>query len=379
MKTYEACFDSTKEGVYSISLVDDPATKEMFIYMNSDTKIEMKEVDKEQRILLGVVLKPDQLIYRFNQETKEEFNIVFRADTIKELSHNFFKRGYQTNSKLEHETPIEGVTIAESWIVEDSENDKANALGLKVEKGTWVAMMKVDSEEIWSDYVKTGEVKGFSVDAFMELKEINLSSNLNSDIKMSDVIKESIKSGFAELKELFLSKEKKETVELGSVPSGDIVVQFDGEELVSGAPVWMLGEGDVKIPLPVGEYPVEGGVLVVAEEGVAGELRADEAPDAEAETKAELAEGGEATPAPSAPESGNKFDEIKQLIVKFKEHTDAKFDKLEKENVALKSEVLELSAQPASKAVGSRVEMKVNPDKLTNYQKLQVNRGTLVL
>lgn len=370
MKTYEACFDSTKEGVYSISLVDDPATKEMFIYMNSDTKIELKDVDKEQGLIIGVVLKPDQLIYRYNQETKEEFNIVFRSDTVKELAHNFIEKGYQTNSKLEHEDPIEGVSIVESWVVADSKKDKAAVLGLEVDKGDWVTMMKIHNEELKREYLRTGKLKGYSVDAFMELKEINLSSNSKIDINMSDV-KETIKEGFAKLEKLFLGKEEKvETVELGSVPSGDIVVQFDGEELSAGAPVWMLGEGDVKIPLPVGEYPVEGGVLVVAEEGVAGELRADEAPDAEAETKAELAEGGEATP--SAPDVKEAINDIKSILVKFKEDTDAKFDKLEKENVSLKSEVVELSAQPAASPIKSRAEVPYS--EMTNVEKMRYNK-----
>ena len=288
MKTYEACFDATKEGVYSISLVDDPATQEMFIYMNSDKKIELKEVNKEQRILMGVVLKPDQLIYRYNEQTKEEFNIVFRADTIKDLAHNFYKQGYQTNSKLEHDEPIDGVTIVESWIVEDSDKDKSAALGLKADKGDWVAMMKIDSDTIWNDYVKTGQVKGFSIDAFMELKEINLTSNSKTEINMSDVT-EAITKGFENLKLSLLGK--KGDVKLGSVPSGDIVVMFDGETLEVGAAVWMEGEDAVKIPLPVGSYPIEGGTLVVSEEGVAGELNPTEAPAEEApapDVKAEL-------------------------------------------------------------------------------------------
>ena len=32
--------------------------------------------------------------------------------------------------------------------------------------GTWMVSMKVDNDEIWNDYVKTGKVKGFSIEGY---------------------------------------------------------------------------------------------------------------------------------------------------------------------------------------------------------------------
>ena len=68
-----------------------------------------------------LVLEPNKPIYR-NQDG-EEFNIVFSEQTIKDLSHNFFKQGYQTNSSIEHGSSIDHITFTESWIVEDPKND----------------------------------------------------------------------------------------------------------------------------------------------------------------------------------------------------------------------------------------------------------------
>ena len=53
--------------------------------------------------------------------------------------------------------------------------------------------MKVDSDEIWNNFVKTGKVQGFSIDAMLELKEVNFKSELN----MSNQIVEAIEKGFA--------------------------------------------------------------------------------------------------------------------------------------------------------------------------------------
>jgi len=80
MKTYEATFKDDSEGVFAISLVNDPATQETFIALSKQEQIQLAEVDKEKRILIGLVLQPDQLIYR--NQGGEEFNIVFSAETI---------------------------------------------------------------------------------------------------------------------------------------------------------------------------------------------------------------------------------------------------------------------------------------------------------
>jgi hypothetical protein len=45
------------------------------------------------------------------------------------------------------------------------QNDKANELGFDVPVGTWMLSMKVDNDTIWNDFIKTGKVKGFSIDS----------------------------------------------------------------------------------------------------------------------------------------------------------------------------------------------------------------------
>jgi hypothetical protein len=46
------------------------------------------------------------------------------------------------------------------------EKDKSAAYGLNDPIGTWYVSMKVDNEEIWTEFVKTGKVKGFSIEGF---------------------------------------------------------------------------------------------------------------------------------------------------------------------------------------------------------------------
>ena len=54
----------------------------------------------------------------------------------------------------------------ESWIVENKEKDKTALYGLDVPVGTWMGSVKVQNEDVWNDYVKTGKVKGFSIEGY---------------------------------------------------------------------------------------------------------------------------------------------------------------------------------------------------------------------
>jgi hypothetical protein len=376
MKTYNAVFNFAKnKGVYSISLVEDPAMQGTFIAL-SENKIEFKTVDEEQRIITGLVLEPNKPIYR--NQNGEEFNVVFSEDTVKDLSQNFYKQGYQTNSSVEHDgNSIEGISFTESWIVLDAKNDKSNALGLNHPKGSWMATMKVDSEEIWEDYIKSGKVKGFSIDAFVELQEVKLNNHKQMDkektfqeiaVELKNAIIESLPKSFK--KEIEVKEEVK--VEFGSVNSADggMVFMYDGETPAAGAAVWVLAEdGETKVAVPVGEHALEGGgVLVVSEEGVIAEVRAVVAEEAPAELDAV------APSAPSAPTAEAAMNEIKSLLIKYSE--DSKTSRLEFEKVideklkGYDEKLLTFSNEPAAKKVVSTVlEFK----DMSNFQKLKHN------
>ena len=345
MVTYQANFNPAKnDGVFGISLVDDPAMEGMFVALKNQT-IQLKEIDKEQRILIGLVLEPDKKIYR-NQDG-EEFNIVFNAETIKELSYHFLKSGYQKNSTLEHTAPIEGVTFVESWLVEDTKIDKSANFGLSYPKGSWIATMKVDSDDIWNNYVKTGKVKGFSVDAMIDLKQINLKSNNKMSEKLDSFIKE-VKT--------FMGMDKPEpdtVIKLGSVVSGDMTIEFEGDELMAGIAVFVQAEDGTKVPLPVGDYPIEDGkTLVVTEEGMIREITDGATPTEDA--PADLSGGSDEA------QMAEIASAIKSIMIKYSEEikadnekTTLKLAEVETKLAEVSKSLLELSKEPAAKTIKS--------------------------
>lgn len=150
-------------GVEAISVVENPAIESDFIALNNQ-EIKLAEVDKEKRILMGALLIPNKPIYRRNGE--EEFYVYFSKDTVMKASQMYLLNGNQSESTLEHEEKLSGLTLVESWIVEDTEKDKSALYNLSVPTGTWMGTVKVDNDEVWNDYVKTGKVKGFSIEGY---------------------------------------------------------------------------------------------------------------------------------------------------------------------------------------------------------------------
>ena len=62
-----------------------------------------------------------------------------------------------------------GVSVIESWIVEDPEKDKTALYGLNAVVGAWAVTMKIDNDEVWKD-VKSGKYLGLSIEGMFSDK-----------------------------------------------------------------------------------------------------------------------------------------------------------------------------------------------------------------
>lgn len=153
-----------KDGVFAISLVEAPAIEEDFVALSSH-QVELKVVDEEKRIMVGFALVPEKRIYRKMQD--KEFNIYFSKETVSQAQELYMKQLNLNKWTLEHEQKTEGVNVIESWIVEDTKNDKANLYKLNPKGGEWVIMTKVYNDEVWKQ-VKDGAYKGFSIEGMFD-------------------------------------------------------------------------------------------------------------------------------------------------------------------------------------------------------------------
>lgn len=166
METIDMYIDEENElsgVVETLALTDTPAIEEEFIALSKEEEVKLASIDEERRILMGAVLVPDKKILRKGKGGY--YNIRFPKETILKASQLYLKNGKQNNTNLEHEIALTGQTVVESWIIEDEIHDKSRKYGMTHPVGTWMVSMKVDNDEVWDEYVKTGLVKGFSIES----------------------------------------------------------------------------------------------------------------------------------------------------------------------------------------------------------------------
>ena len=162
MRIVELILDENSvEGIEAISIVENPAIEEDFIALKNE-EVQLAQIDKQ--LLVGALLIPNKPIYR--RKGEDEYYIYFSKDTIRKASEMYLMKGNQNNSTLEHQHSLNGLTLVESWLVEDETHDKSRKYGLNVPVGTWMGVVKVNNDEVWETYVKTKKVRGFSIEGY---------------------------------------------------------------------------------------------------------------------------------------------------------------------------------------------------------------------
>jgi len=201
IKKYKVGCDSE---TYAISMVEAPAIESDFVAL-AEQKEEKQQVfleSNERHMVYGAALIPEKDIYRNNGE--QEFYISFTKESIEKMSQDFMKEYRQHEVKTDHEDVANEVCVVESWLVEDSYKDKANALGINVPEGTWMVGMKVNNIETW-ERVKSGELKGFSVESMLTLEEFSKQNDNNMNIEANEMFWDKL---INVLKETFSKKEE---------------------------------------------------------------------------------------------------------------------------------------------------------------------------
>jgi len=171
--------ENNEIGIEAISVVENPAIEEDFIALSNDI-VELKEADKEKKLLVGALLIPNKPIYRRSGD--DEYYVFFSKDTVLKESQMYLMNGNQSKATIEHAHDINGLTLVESWIVEDEVHDKSRKYGMNVPVGTWMGAVKVNNDEVWNDFVKTGKVKGFSIEGYFADKMERPKENLQEEL-----------------------------------------------------------------------------------------------------------------------------------------------------------------------------------------------------
>lgn len=170
MKVLELIIDKDSEdlGVFAVSIVEKPAIQKMFVKFADDKKMLKFAVDEEKRIITGPAMIPDVQMYRSPGSigNSEEVMVFFSEASVRSAAELFLAQDMNNNVTLQHERPTKGLSLRESWIIEDPLHDKCFVYGYEdLPKGTWMLSFNVNDPEIWES-IKNGSYNGFSVEAF---------------------------------------------------------------------------------------------------------------------------------------------------------------------------------------------------------------------
>lgn len=263
IKNYKVSVDSE---TYAISLVDEPAIDELFIALGKD-KEPIRLSSDEKHMVYGAVLVPDLPIYRYDGEN--EYYVTFTKESIEKMALDFMREYRQKEITLDHNEQATEITVVESWLKADEYKDKSVALGLndKLPVGTWFCGMKVNNVETW-DRIKSGELRGFSVEALISLDEFSKQSNQDMQEESNmlfDKVKEYVTNLFRTLKEEEFEETPVETpnetveapVEEAPVAEEPVVEETPVEEPVSPTLEEVSGTPEVAVEEPKADSHIE--------------------------------------------------------------------------------------------------------------------------
>lgn len=190
IKKYKVGIDSETEA---ISMVTEPAIESDFVFLSKDKAI-VKEAfsTDEKHMVYGAVLRPDFPIYRNDGEN--EYYLEFTSESIERMARDYMMNYRQGNVTIQHEEYANEVFMVESWIKQDMDKDKSVSVGLdkSLPIGTWFCGFYVNNNDVW-ERIKSGELKGFSVEAMIDLEDFAKVKN-EDEFEMNESFWDKLKS-----------------------------------------------------------------------------------------------------------------------------------------------------------------------------------------
>lgn len=261
--------DDLDTGIYAMSFVDCPANETDFVALakqaRQSTEVYLNR-DTHKQLLTGVVLKPEQLIYRSNPQMGEHY-IKFSAAEIEKIAQRMMRTGVALhNTTHQHQASLSGNYLTELWIVEDPEKDKSRALGFEnLPKGTLMCSYKVEDPNYWKNEVMTGNVKGFSLEGFFnqQPETTNINKSRQKCKKMNKPRKKTLLGRIANMLLDIESVQKSD-----ATASGEPFVVFT---LADGKEIYVDQDGFATLDeeqAPAGEHNLaNGNILTIDEQG----------------------------------------------------------------------------------------------------------------
>lgn len=246
---YAATIEDINDGIYVISLVDEPATETQWQCFSKEQKpIEFAIENEEQHIIASVVMLADTPIYRRNSDGYE-YNIIYHKDTIKLMAEKMLSDGTHNNIDIQHNGEIldKGLVQLVELFIKDEVNG-INPSYLDVPDGSLIAKYKIHNEELWQ-CCKNGTLNGISLAGYfnVEQEQFKAIQKYNKPKNMLKKVKTALMSLLLQYSE---------------VKTDNGILYYEGEELVEG----IIVTDENNEPVADGDYTLEDGTVVTIKE-----------------------------------------------------------------------------------------------------------------
>ena len=302
---YDAIISDEQTGMFKISLVDDPAVMSNFLAFDNNRKVQMYQVENEEkRLVRGVVMRADFPIYRYDKRLGEYY-IIYKAEQIRTMAEKYLLESRQNDVNLMHQqdSDVNGVQMVQYFI-------KGNGISVEgfegIADGSLFAEFHIVNDEIW-DAVKEGTYKGFSLEGVFDLVP-------EQDADKVEEIVDSLDGAFSrffnDTKQFTMGKLKrfkaallKALAEFAVVTTDKGILAWDGDEdLKVGDSVYLEDEEGNRTPAEDGEYKTDENKTIVVADGKVADILDPEvevdAPEVD-ETTEEAEEVAEETEEPA--------------------------------------------------------------------------------
>jgi hypothetical protein len=272
----ELTLEELEQGIDATALVENPAIQRNWMAFKEHKSFNFKTHNEDKRILAGALMVADFPMYR-NMNGKEFF-VKFSSETIEQLADRMVLNNKLTAFNFEHDAKKELADMhIQQFFIINTELGVNTPIGFEeLPNGSLFAFVKVNNEQVWNDYVKTGIVKGFSIEGnfatkeefseqqiINELEQINKIDNMSDALKKLNELADKLKAKFSEGYPEKEEEKKEEEVKMAEAMLTDgTKVMYEGE-LAEGTIV-LLEDGSAA---PDGEHTFEDGTVISIEGG----------------------------------------------------------------------------------------------------------------
>ena len=157
-------------GIEQIAFTSNPAIKVKGMAFNSQAKALFFTDELKYRVTAPALIPME--IYRFDEDTDEEYNVKFTKEEIEKIHGKFMQQMVNRDLfNLEHDqSQTVPAYVLEAWIVDNPKQDKAySTFGIEVPEGTLMVTAQVTDKEYYAELVAQDQI-GFSIEGYLGMK-----------------------------------------------------------------------------------------------------------------------------------------------------------------------------------------------------------------